>query len=145
MIRRDWVIPIGEHLAHDAFGHRSESVQQRPKATPLLLFCCCAATSSCPCADAPVLLTSTSHSPTPVGNPSQVYFGKTREVVANLRASDGVMAVDRRQSMQTSIMGEMLKRQSLGATAGGIPGLGAGFDPKAALAGLRSTKKPPPP
>ena len=78
-----------------------------------------------------------------------VYFGKTREVVAHLRASDGVMAVDRRQSMQTSIMSEMLKRQQIGGTGSPAPGRGGGmlggmpggFDPKAALAGLRSTKK----
>ena len=42
---------------------------------------------------------------------SQVYFGKTREVVANLRASDGVMAVDRRQSMQANIMGACALRK----------------------------------
>ena len=76
-----------------------------------------------------------------------VYFGKTREVVAHLRASDGVLAVERRgPSAQTGAIADVLKRQSLGGGVA-LPGMGAGgplglaFDPKAALAGLRSTKK----
>lgn len=73
-----------------------------------------------------------------------VYFGKTREVVAHLRASDGVMAVERRQSAQTGVVADMLKRQGLGGPGGGGPpppggvalpgmmGMGmGGFDPKA--------------
>lgn len=68
-----------------------------------------------------------------------VYFGKTREVVAHLRASDGVMAVERRQSAQTGIVADMLKKQSLGGGAPppggvglpGMMGLPGGFDPKA--------------
>ena len=72
-----------------------------------------------------------------------VYFGKTRSVVAQLRASDGEMAVDRRESLQTSLVTDMLRRSGVQPGPGGPMGLGAGFDPKAALAGLR--KKAPPP
>jgi hypothetical protein len=82
-----------------------------------------------------------------------VYFGKTRAVVAQLRASDGEMALDRRASLQTSLVADMLRRSGvqpgamatgggMGGMLGGPPGLGAGFDPKAALAGLRASRKP---
>jgi hypothetical protein len=86
-----------------------------------------------------------------------VYFGKTRSVVAQLRASEGEMALDRRASLQTSLVTDMLRRSGVqpgamgmggmlgGGGGGGPPGLGAGFDPKAALAGLRSLKKTAPP
>ena len=72
-----------------------------------------------------------------------VYFGKTRSVVAQLRASDGEMALDRRESLQTSIVTDMLRRSGVQPGPGGPMGLGMAFDPKAALAGLR--KKAPPP
>jgi capping protein beta len=72
-----------------------------------------------------------------------VYFGKTRSVVAQLRASSGEMALDRRESLQTSLVTDMLRRSGVQPGPGGPMGLGAGFDPKAALAGLR--KKAPPP
>jgi capping protein beta len=80
-----------------------------------------------------------------------VYFGKTRSVVAQLRAASGEMAVDRRESLQTSLVTDMLRRSGVQpggpgvgmmGMMGGPPGLGAAFDPKAALAGLR--KKPAP-
>ena len=82
-----------------------------------------------------------------------VYFGKTRSVIAQLRASDGEMALERRASLQTSLVTDMLRRSGVqpgamgmgGMLGGGPPGLGSGFDPKAALAGLRAAKKPPPP
>jgi hypothetical protein len=81
-----------------------------------------------------------------------VYFGKTRSVVAQLRQPDGEMAQERRASLQTSLVTDMLRRSGVGGAPGGPGGpmgpgpmgLGAGFDPKAALAGLRALKKPAP-
>jgi len=77
------------------------------------------------------------------GTLDSVYFGKTRSVVSGLRASDGEMGAERRTSLQAGIMADMLKSSSLKG-GGGPMGLPGGFDPKAALAGLRKTSKPQP-
>lgn len=64
-----------------------------------------------------------------------VYFGKTREVVAHLRASDGVMAVERRQSAQTGIVADMLKKQGIGGGVA-LPGMGGMGGPPPGGVGL---------
>jgi capping protein (actin filament) muscle Z-line, beta len=76
------------------------------------------------------------------GTLDSVYFGQTRSVVGHLRASDGEMSGERRASMQASIMADVLKSSSLGRPPGGPMGLPGGFDPRAALAGLKKTAKP---
>ena len=78
------------------------------------------------------------------GTLDSVYFGQTRSVVGHLRASDGEMAVERRASLQAGIMADVLKSSSLGRPTGGMGpmGLPGGFDPRAALAGLKKTKQP---
>jgi capping protein beta len=85
-----------------------------------------------------------------------VYFGKTAEVVAHLRkAETQELGVDRRESKQAAVIAQSL-RGGVGMAMPGAPppggialpgmmGMGAGFDPKAALANLRSTKKAAPP
>ena len=85
-----------------------------------------------------------------------VYFGKTAEVVAHLRkAETQELGVDRRESKQAAVIAQSLRGGGGMAMPGapppggialpGMMGMGAGFDPKAALANLRSTKKAPPP
>lgn len=83
-----------------------------------------------------------------------VYFGKTRAVVAQLRASDGALALDRRESPQSSVA-HLMRASTLAGGAGrappaggvAMPGMGGGG---MSLAGLRSvtlrkTGPPPPP
>ena len=46
-----------------------------------------------------------------------VYFKKTREVVEHLRASDGVMRVETRQSLVADLMSEMALKKGEKAAA----------------------------
>ena len=86
-----------------------------------------------------------------------VYFGKTAEVVAHLRKAEAQeLGVDRRESKQAAVIAQSLRGGLGGMPSPGAPppggiglpgmmGMGTGFDPKAALANLRSTKKAAPP